>query len=228
MSDFTKTLEMSRQFLRVYHEHGRHEFLKMFETHLDTHIQAVAENHKLLNSRFLTMLSGILSVLFFENIKEMTRSQVSISQEFLIKTNPQEKKASFMHDLNQFLQDFERAGDFQSLTGRVRFYLLTCPLSSFQQMTVASLADRFGCHPVTLTRKFKKAENESLKKVLTEEKLKRAHTWIRTNQNGPIKELAQKLGFSDADYFSSLFKSRFGVLPSQLVPREGPIQIDPP
>lgn len=217
-TQFTENLESARSFLRLYAKHGRQAFLRVLEAQARIQVQAVAGDLKRANSRLLTMVSGLLSVLFVDRQKEIIRHQIALSEDFLACPNGDEKIKLFLTSIDTFLGDHEHKQALESFSGRVLFHLTTCSLAEIQHMTVGSLAESFDFHPVAFSRKFKAETDLSPQKALTEEKLKRAWFMIKSGEWASVKQVAKKLGFFDAEYFSGVFKTRFGILPSQVEP----------
>ena len=60
---------------------------------------------------------------------------------------------------------------------------------------------------------FKKEKGIGLSNYITEEKVKRAKSYL-DNTSLPICIIASKLGYSNFSYFSKIFKTSTGVLPN--------------
>ena len=70
------------------------------------------------------------------------------------------------------------------------------------------------CSTVTLTEHFKHEYGMSILEYATEEKLKLACE-ILSSTSRSIKEVGMACGFSDAEYFSRVFKKRYGKAPGK-------------
>lgn len=68
-----------------------------------------------------------------------------------------------------------------------------------------------------LQRKVKKITGQTPKTYINKVRLKEALRLLESGEIKSIKILANKIGFSNPDYFSSLFKKRFGKVPSSFL-----------
>ncbi len=82
-----------------------------------------------------------------------------------------------------------------------------------QTFSLAQLADAVGLTPRTLSRRFVQATGESPKQYWLQLRLLRAEELLRET-NLSIQEIAELLGFSDAAYFTRLFRQRAGITPN--------------
>lgn len=84
-----------------------------------------------------------------------------------------------------------------------------------EQTTLMQVGDQFNLSIYTLCRIFKEATGIGFKEYITKKRLDQGrHLLLTTDMS--IKEIAKSIGFYNADYFSKLFKARFGVTPSAL------------
>ncbi|MBQ7408548.1 MAG: AraC family transcriptional regulator [Clostridia bacterium] len=82
----------------------------------------------------------------------------------------------------------------------------------YRKITVEELAKEINVSKSQMTREFKKHFGTSPYKYLLDKKLAIAkHLLVATNMR--IKEISDRLGFSDEYYFSNLFKERVGSSP---------------
>lgn len=75
------------------------------------------------------------------------------------------------------------------------------------------VADRFGMSVRTLNRRFKKALNKSPLDYLQEIRINTARDLLKTS-NLSINEIADKVGYQDTSYFTSLFKKNLSTTPN--------------
>ena len=76
-----------------------------------------------------------------------------------------------------------------------------------------------------LQRKIKKITGCSPKVYIKELRLIESLRLLETGEVHSVKELASRIGFISAEYFSTQFKNRFGKVPSSFLKRKGvPIQ----
>jgi len=83
-----------------------------------------------------------------------------------------------------------------------------------QQITLNDVANYVHLHPVYLGRLLRKKVGKTFKEILTEVRLKKAISLLK---NSSLKnyEVAEAVGFSDAQYFSQVFKKIYGITPNE-------------
>lgn len=82
-----------------------------------------------------------------------------------------------------------------------------------KDITRSSIAEAVHINPEYLSKVFKKEKGIGLSNYITEEKVKRAKSYL-DNTSLPISVIASKLGYSNFSYFSKIFKTSTGVLPN--------------
>ena len=82
------------------------------------------------------------------------------------------------------------------------------------KITLELLAERFNCSQSLLIKSFKKEYGTTIMKELMEVRLLKAEEHLRKSRI-PLKEIADECGFSDQNYFSKVFASRYGCSPSE-------------
>jgi YesN/AraC family two-component response regulator len=85
--------------------------------------------------------------------------------------------------------------------------------SASRQLTLNEICKAVGSSPSTLNRLFKKHFNSSPIEYFIEMKMKAAQNMLR-NETLSIKEISEKLGYSNQLYFSAEFKKKHGRAPS--------------
>jgi AraC-like DNA-binding protein len=85
-------------------------------------------------------------------------------------------------------------------------------LASF---TVERIADIFEIDRFKLSRKFKALQGETLAEYLTREKMIRSAFILGSDYDVTLSELAKRMGFCNAQYFSRAFKKCFGLTPGR-------------
>ena len=81
-------------------------------------------------------------------------------------------------------------------------------------LELRNLAQAAHLSPAQLTRKFKTALGVSPMEYLRSYRLERARELLAKSDLG-VRHVAAQCGFDDADYFSRVFKSHFGLSPSE-------------
>lgn len=116
------------------------------------------------------------------------------------------KMASFLHI-------FMIEMDCRELIDRVAENIIASSDHEIALITVTSLAERFGVDRFKLARKFKHFKNTRLDQYINQEKMTRAAFLLVSPDEITIKEIAQRLGFCTAEYFSRVFNNYYGVSP---------------
>lgn len=88
-----------------------------------------------------------------------------------------------------------------------------------QYLNVDYLADEMCMSRATFYRKMEEMFGESPSMFIRKYRLKKAIIYLQT-QNYSLKQISDKVGFSNAKYFSKAFKNEFGVLPSEYLEQE--------
>jgi AraC-like DNA-binding protein len=81
--------------------------------------------------------------------------------------------------------------------------------------TLNALAVQFGRSAHLLNKEFAAEYGQSIYAFITEQRLAAAHTAILSSAI-PLKTLANRLGYSHVNHFSTVFKKRFGYAPGSL------------
>jgi len=84
---------------------------------------------------------------------------------------------------------------------------------NIEEVTLSAVADEFNITSAHLSRTFKDNMGINFSEYVTEKKLIRATELLKENTDYSIADIANKLGYNTASYFSSKFKDRFGVTP---------------
>jgi len=79
--------------------------------------------------------------------------------------------------------------------------------------SVENLADQLNISRIQLYRKVKSVLNENIGDYITNIRLEKAKTMLQDNKL-TISEIAYKVGFSSPNYFSTVFKNKYGISPN--------------
>lgn len=213
---FTKTLEFSRQLLRLYQTEGRDAFVEVITHHTQALQRDKGSQPEALNSILMTLLSGMLSVLLGGQPDEIIRQQVSISEHFINAPDGAEKVHRFVRELMTFLDLYDEEQKKKEFSEQVLYRLSTCSLPEIRNATVTSVAERFGYHPNYFSSKFRKEQGERLQDAISRERLNRAFFLLKEERQLSVSHVAREVGFTDVKYFGVVFKKRFGFPPSQI------------
>lgn len=102
-----------------------------------------------------------------------------------------------------------------NISDRVVEYVLNCSDEAFQNLTVSGLARIFEVNRCYLSRKFKSDKEFTLCEFLVREKLFRSVGILKKDAKLTIRELSEKMGFSNSNYFIRIFKRHFGTSPGR-------------
>jgi len=121
---------------------------------------------------------------------------------------------TILHSLAKNAADKEltQRGKSPTLTDSARELLITS-IDNGAPLSLEDLAASLHLTSRTLSRKLTK-EKTQYKTLLNEVRFERAKTLLK-NTDTPIKQLASRLGFSNADAFSRAFKIHTGITPVQ-------------
>lgn len=86
-------------------------------------------------------------------------------------------------------------------------------LNRTSKLTTEDICKKFSCSRSYMSRKFNAAVKKSFSEYLTELRLSDAEFLLK-NTGMNITEIAFSVGFSDSDYFSTVFKRKKGMPPS--------------
>ena len=113
------------------------------------------------------------------------------------------------------------AGDREQQQGPVAIYEIAAYMQMHldEPLTIVQVAQQFLMSEVTLRRRFQAIFGISPKQYLLELRLNEAQYLLATTHLS-IKEIAASLSFFDLAHFSSTFRRRFGVSPTQWRARE--------
>jgi two-component system, response regulator YesN len=113
------------------------------------------------------------------------------------------------------LRFFERHGFQQQLVAGVRDYIKQ---NIDIRLTLTDVADHFNLSPNYLSNLFTKFTGGSFVEYITAEKIAAAKKMLILGE-GPIYEIAEKLKFESAFYFSKVFKKVEGISPREFLRR---------
>jgi len=215
---YTKTFNLSRYLLMVLETRGL-DAMTEEATRCASFIAENTTDNKELNSRLQIIVQGILGSIYGPDTEKIFRAQMEITEEFVNEPDPDQKVRLFARDLTAYLRHMEEGERDRLFSQRVITFVKELPTEELQTMTVDVLAQCFCYSSGHFSTRFKEETGKKITDVLANEWLNRAFELL--NQKGlkpSVKEVTEMVGFSDPYYFSQLFKKRFGILPSDLVP----------
>ncbi len=84
-----------------------------------------------------------------------------------------------------------------------------------KNIALSDLADLLKVNANYLGAMLKQEMKKTFREMLTERRLKEARTYLRFHKDMSVTEIALLCGFSDGNYFSSIFHKAFGITPSE-------------
>lgn len=128
-------------------------------------------------------------------------------------THLQEKKRILKEALKEFTAHVNRRINTHRLLliDRIREYLQA---HYSRKLSLEEIAQRVSLSTSYLSKLFKEETGQTVIEHLTEIRLKKARE-ILLEEDLPLEKVAQKAGFSDASYFSRVFKREEGLTPGQ-------------
>jgi len=101
------------------------------------------------------------------------------------------------------------------ICGQAIEFVLSREIEELGTLTVARIARELNVSPSYLSRLFKCMRHVTLKEYLVRTKMFISASLLLDDSHIKIAELAQKMGFEDAEYFACVFKKNFGVSPAK-------------
>lgn len=84
-----------------------------------------------------------------------------------------------------------------------------------EAMTLGSICRQFGVSQTSLSRMFRTYEETSFSNYLTSIRMKKAMQMMEQDPEAYIKDIAERVGYTDQFYFSRIFRSVTGVCPKE-------------
>ncbi len=214
---FTKAFNLSRYLLMVFETRGLEECTVELRRCAEFIVNNTSDSREL-NNRLQVIVSGILGSLYVNQTEVIFRHQTALTENFLNEPDPDKKVDHFVSDITDFLQKFEETDAEFMFSERVVQFIKNLTTEEMQSMTVDALAQCF-CYSVNhFSSKYRDETGKRVQETLMNERLNRAFEILQSRGLKPtVKEVAEMVGFSDPHYFSTLFKKRYGLLPSDLV-----------
>ena len=108
------------------------------------------------------------------------------------------------------MMDMEHTMDLQMQQNLLQFVD-----ENFQrsELCLTMAADHIGASIYAVSRLFKEITGKGFKDYVTEKRLEYGHRMLCTT-NASIAEIAAAAGFDNANYFSTIFKQKYGMPPT--------------
>ena len=83
-----------------------------------------------------------------------------------------------------------------------------------EDLSLEDVAEAINVSSFYLSRLFKEVKGENYINYLTDLRMKKARELLK-NPRISIKEISSEVGFNDQNYFSRIFKNKFGMTPTE-------------
>lgn len=214
----TRTINLATYLVRMYHRQGRALFLEELVLHGRFVCEQCEAESRDMDRHLDALVSGIISLLWDQQTEKVIRLRAEFVDEYRQRKNVAAKVTALAEEFDRFLSKTEAARAAERLSARVLDYIKGCPLEDLKRLSLESLAERFGYSKNHFAERFRMERGVSVHEVMTREKMNRAFALLSREEDPPtVKSVANALGFSDAVYFSRLFRKTYGFLPSKLM-----------
>lgn len=215
----TRNLDVARYLLGVFQEKGEEAFrlqLVKYSLH-QLHGGGTAAGG--FDRRMSDLAGCLLALLYPREPEKLLRAQAELLQPFLSSTEDWPERVQILAAAaGDFLADFYADQQQDRLSFRVNRMLKDLPEQQLRMLTVDLLAEHFPYNRNYLADKYRQEQGHTLHDALLREKLNRAFRLLtRREEKRTVREIAGRLGFSDAAYFRRLFQERYGFLPSDIL-----------
>lgn len=117
-------------------------------------------------------------------------------------------------DIINRIEQQDHAEQKQEINGYVQRLLQMLKEDCGSNMNLSSVADKLGLSSVYLSKIFKHEMGMNYTQYLTDCRMERAKEML-IQENAQVQEIAEALGYSQAHYFSKIFKQYTGLTPSE-------------
>lgn len=117
-------------------------------------------------------------------------------------------------DIINRIEQQDNAEQKQEINGYVQRLLQMLKEDCGSNMNLSSVADKLGLSSVYLSKIFKHEMGMNYTQYLTDCRMERAKEML-IQENAQVQEIAEALGYSQAHYFSKIFKQYTGLTPSE-------------
>lgn len=213
----TRNLNVAKYIIDVYLERGAADFADQLTKFLTHHARLTGARTAEFERTAQDLVACCLAQLYPLEPEAVLRHQAALLPAFLNEPDTDRRIARLADALTRFLAEFHQPGPAEPLATRVRRQLKEATDDDLRQLTVDSLAEHFQYNRNYLADKFRHETGGTLQDALAGEKMNRAFQLL-TRRDTPltVKEVAERLGFSDPAHFRKLFRLRYGYLPSDI------------
>ena len=222
LKDISNNRQSSRVFFSLINdERLRQEFMEQLRIRNVDYINRFLENmsgypskdYVLIHSAACVMLKLLLQVTEESNEKQFKRDEIFAQLDSYTRKMD---VTGFVNEIfSEYLQNdsnTDTENNFNNkMIGRIKAYVTENVSNS--QLSVASVADYFDFSEDYLGFIFKRYTDTTLISYITHIRLNYACRLLK-NTRFPVKDIAQMVGYSNANYFCRVFKKQLGITPN--------------
>ena len=213
----TRNLNVARYLLGVFQDRGEVCFCEQLAKLLTRQSRRGEANTGEVEREVRDLVACILALLYPREPEAVLRHQAAILDPFLAEPSPDLRNQRLVDSLSGFLADHFAREPADSLSCQVQRWLKAASDEELRRLTVDILAEHFQYNRNYLADKYRHETGLTLQEALVREKMNRAfQLFTRRDETLTVKEVADRLGFSDVPYFRKLFQRRYGYLPSDI------------
>lgn len=199
------------------------EAIRLFGESLETaDVAAIRSSLETVESRLVSMKEAgayktyycyKLMTIYFAKAKDMRNYKMEVAH--LIGF---EDEAQLFEMLHQSVERFcvQHTKAEQVSANKMRRELLAYIAENFnnKNLSLSAVADHLNTSVYVATRLFKETTGKNFKEYVMDKRMEYAAHLLKTT-SGKVAEISGMAGFENAEYFSSLFKAKYGMTPTQ-------------
>jgi AraC-like DNA-binding protein len=105
----------------------------------------------------------------------------------------------------------------QNLCDQIAKFIVSRDLEELKDLHCGMLAEKYDLTQPYLVRIFRECINIPLREFIKQIKLLRCALLMRENRYLTVKQIAEKCGFEDIEYFRKSFKKFYGITPAKFI-----------
>jgi two-component system response regulator YesN len=117
-----------------------------------------------------------------------------------------------LSNIHHYFERIKTQSSINNVAKKAQLYLQEQYMN--QQLSVDYMANEFGVSSSYLSTVFKKEFDITLNKYVTMYRIEKAKEFLKVKQD-KIEEIAQRVGYTDSDYFSKVFKKQVLCTPTE-------------
>jgi len=213
----TRNLNVARYLLGVFQDRGEACFREQVLKYLTRQNRRGETRPGEIEREVQDLVACCLALLYPQEPEAVLRHQAAILDPFLAEAGPDQRNQRLVDSLSGFLKDHFAREPADSLSCQVQRWLKAAADEELRRLTVDTLAEHFEYNRNYLADKYRLETGLTLQEALVREKMNRAfQLFTQRTEFLTVKEVADRLGFSDVAHFRKLFQSRYGYLPSDI------------